>query len=154
MGLVKKNKAIIHVGLCVLVWTIKNCRNGLVFNRVSTLQVIHMADSLIDMWSYLIPVKHREPINYGCNRKMAVVRLYWARVVGFVINVYKMHRAFLCSLFRWMLNVATSSNSWDVNFDTINYTIKLRLCSSIRCRGRGWAPISNKMSILLYSFCF
>jgi hypothetical protein len=75
-GIGKKNKAIIHVGLCVLVWTIKNCRNGLVFNRVSTLQVIHMADSLIDMWSYLIPVKHREPINYGCNRKMAVVRLY------------------------------------------------------------------------------
>jgi hypothetical protein len=93
------------------------------------------------MWSYLIPVKHREPINYGCNRKMAVVRLYWARVVGFVINVYKMHRAFLCSLFRWMLNVATSSNSWDVNFDTINYAIKLRLCTW--CRGWWWALISN-----------
>jgi hypothetical protein len=76
-GIDKQTKARIHVGVCALVWAIWNCRNEVIFNRCSKpsiLQVIHMAASLIHMWSYLLPPEQMGPIDTGCNRLMAVVR--------------------------------------------------------------------------------
>jgi hypothetical protein len=77
-GIDKKTKERICVGVCALVWTIWNCRNEVVFNRCANpnfLQVIHRAAFLIHLWSYLIPVEQRGPLDIGCNRLMAVV---WA----------------------------------------------------------------------------
>jgi hypothetical protein len=76
-GIDKKTKERIRVGVCALVWTIWNCRNEVVFNRCANpnfLQVIHRAASLIHLWSYLLPVEQRGPMDIGCNRMMAVVR--------------------------------------------------------------------------------
>jgi hypothetical protein len=76
----KTYKYNVHIFLkqhCALVWTIWNCRNEVVFNRCANpnfLQVIHTAASLIHLWSYLLPVEQREPLDTGCDRLMAVVR--------------------------------------------------------------------------------
>jgi hypothetical protein len=75
-GIDKKTKEQIHVGVCALVWTIWNCRNEVVFNRCANpnfLQVIHMIASFIHLWSYLLSVEQREPLDTRCNRLMAVV---------------------------------------------------------------------------------
>jgi hypothetical protein len=67
----KKINARIRVGVCALVWEIWNYRNDVVFNggaKPKYLQVIHM-------WSYLLPVEQRGPMDTDCNRMMAVV---WA----------------------------------------------------------------------------
>jgi hypothetical protein len=76
-GIDKKTKERICVGFCALVWTIWNCRNEVVFHRCANpnfLKVIHRAASLIYLWSYLLPVEQREPLDTGCNCLMAVVR--------------------------------------------------------------------------------
>jgi hypothetical protein len=76
-GVDKKTKVRIRVGVCALVWAIWNCRNDVVFNRAVTpnfLQVFHRASSWIHMWSYLLPVEQRDPMDVGCNRLMGVVR--------------------------------------------------------------------------------
>jgi hypothetical protein len=76
-GIDKKTKERIHVGVCALVWTIWNCQNEVVFNRCANpnfLQVVHKAASLIHMWSYLLPVEQREPMDTRCNHLMAVVQ--------------------------------------------------------------------------------
>jgi two-component response regulator (ARR-B family) len=75
-GIGKKTKERIRVGVCALVWTIWNFRNEVVFNKCANpnfLQVIHRAASLIHLWSYLLPIEQREPLDTGCNRLMAVV---------------------------------------------------------------------------------
>jgi hypothetical protein len=80
-GIDKKTKARIHLGVCVLVWAIWNYRNDVV-NRVAKpnfLQVIHKAASSFHMWSYLLPVEQREPMDIGCNRLMAVVRAIFSQ---------------------------------------------------------------------------
>jgi hypothetical protein len=67
----KKKKERIRVGVYPLVWTIQNYRNEIAFNRCANpnfLQVIHRAASLIHLWSYLLSVEQREPLDTGCNR--------------------------------------------------------------------------------------
>ena len=81
-GIDKKTKGRIRVGVCALVWAIWNCRNDVVFNRQTKpnfLQVIHRAASSIHMWSYLLPVEQRGPMDTGCNRLMAVVRAIFSQ---------------------------------------------------------------------------
>jgi hypothetical protein len=72
------------------------------------LQVIHRAASLIHLWSYLLPVEQRGPIDIGCNRMMAVVRAIF-RVAGCTIDALRMpHKHFLaCSFFHWLIFTAT-----------------------------------------------
>jgi hypothetical protein len=73
-----KTKKQIRIGVCALVWIIWNCRNEVLFNMCANpkkkLQVMHMAASLIHLWSYLLPVEQRKLLDAGCNRLMAVVR--------------------------------------------------------------------------------
>jgi hypothetical protein len=93
-GIGKKTKALIRVGVCALVWAIWNCRNDVVFNRVSKpnfLQVIHRAASSIHMWSYLLPTEQREPLDTGCNRLMAVVRAIFSQ--GGWLHTKRIHDA-------------------------------------------------------------
>ena len=109
-GIDKKTKALIRVGVCAIVWAIWNCRNDVVFNRAATpifLQVIHKATSWIHMWSYLLPVEQRGPMDIGWNRMMAVV---WAifNQVGWLHSkrLQDAYRLLYC-LFRWLILVAT-----------------------------------------------
>jgi hypothetical protein len=76
-GIDKKTKERICIGVCAFIWTISNYRNEVVFNRCvdpNFLQVMHRAASLIHLWSYLLPVEQRGPLDTGCNRLMAVVK--------------------------------------------------------------------------------
>jgi hypothetical protein len=76
----------------------------IVFNRCANpnfLQVIHRAASLIYLWSYLLPVEQREPLETRCNRLMVVVRAIFNQVVGCSVDVLEMsHKLFIaCSFF-------------------------------------------------------
>ncbi|XP_071677594.1 uncharacterized protein [Lolium perenne] len=54
--------------------------NGVFGRRIACCgMVIHRAASLIHLWSYLLPVEQREPLDTGCNRLMAVVRAIFSQ---------------------------------------------------------------------------
>jgi two-component response regulator (ARR-B family) len=63
-------------------WTIWNFQNEVIFCRCANpnfLQVIHRTASLIHLWSYLLPMEQREPLDTGCNRLMAVVQAIFSQ---------------------------------------------------------------------------
>jgi hypothetical protein len=77
-----------------------------VFNRYANpnfLQVIHRSASLIHLWSYLLPVEQREPLDIECNRLMAVVRAIfnqdgWLHSRGIRDVAYNFYSLLLVSL--------------------------------------------------------
>jgi hypothetical protein len=82
-----------------------------VFNRCANpnfLQVIHKVASLIHLWAYLLPVEQREPLDIGCNRLMAVVRVIFNQG-GCTLGALEMlHRFYIaCSFFCWLIYAAT-----------------------------------------------
>ena len=64
-------------GVCALLWTIWNCRNDLVFNRISCihfLQVLFRTTALIRSWSLLTQTEAREHLVTGSIRWEMVAR--------------------------------------------------------------------------------
>ena len=82
VGVDKKTKAHIRIGVCAFLWTIWNCRNDIVFNKtgvVHFLQVVYKASYWINLWSLLLPLEQRALMDSGCTRLMAVVRTIFNR---------------------------------------------------------------------------
>jgi hypothetical protein len=76
-GVEKHTKARIRLGVCALVWTLWNCRNDMVFNKIGTahfLQVIYMATHRTREWSYLLSEAQWAPMNSRCSRLEMVAR--------------------------------------------------------------------------------
>ena len=76
-GVAKETKACIRIGVAAFLWAIWNCRNDIVFNKTQTphfLQVVLRATYWIQQWSLLSPGTHRDQLDTGCTRMMAVVR--------------------------------------------------------------------------------
>ena len=77
LGVSKKEKVLIRVGVCALLWAMWNIRNDYIFNNAkssSFMQVIPMATHWIHMWSYLQPMEKREALDIGCNQLNLVAR--------------------------------------------------------------------------------
>jgi hypothetical protein len=78
-------------------------RKFLIGVLIEIYRLFTQAALLIHMWSYLLSVKQRGPLDIGYNRLMAVVQgLYSTNVVGCTLDVLEMsHRLFIaCSFFR------------------------------------------------------
>ena len=72
----------IRIGICALLWAIWNCRNDMIFNRLSMinfLQVIFRATAWIRTWSLLTPTASREQLATGCNRWEMAARVFFYR---------------------------------------------------------------------------
>ena len=81
-GIDKNTKACIRIGVAAFLWAIWNCRNYVIFNRWNVshfLQVVNKAVYWTHMWSFLLPVDQRGPMDSGCTRLMAVVRAIFSR---------------------------------------------------------------------------
>jgi hypothetical protein len=73
----KKDVEQIRVGVCAIVWALRNARNDHIFNKQkvkSFLQVILMATHWLRTWSYLQPVEQRDAMDFGCNCLKTVAR--------------------------------------------------------------------------------
>jgi hypothetical protein len=73
----KKDVEQIRVGVCAIVWALRNTRNDHIFNKPkakSFLQVILIATHWLRTWSYLQPVEQRDAIDSGCNHLETVAR--------------------------------------------------------------------------------
>jgi hypothetical protein len=76
-GIPRKELIQIRVGVCVVIWTMWNTRNDLIFNKrksTSFLQVIPMVAHWIRTWSYLQQEEQRAKMDSGCNRLEMVAR--------------------------------------------------------------------------------
>ena len=76
-GIDKLTKARIRIGVAAICWSIRNCRNNVVFNRSKIfhiLQVINMAAHWIQLWAYLLLSDQREFIVTGCTRLLMVAQ--------------------------------------------------------------------------------
>ena len=81
-GTDKDTKARIRIGVSACLWTIWNCRNDIVFNKVQNphfMQVVLKATHWIQSWSLLLPEAQRDLMDFGCTRMMAVVRAIFSR---------------------------------------------------------------------------
>jgi hypothetical protein len=65
------------MGVCAWIWAIWNCQNDVVFNRQNkpnVLQIINKEASSIHIWSFVLPIEQRQPLDTSCTRLMTVVR--------------------------------------------------------------------------------
>jgi hypothetical protein len=82
MGLPKKDKKHIRVGVCAVLWSIWKVRNNYIFNKTSFssfLQIIPLATHWIHMWSYLQSEDERPDMDSGCSRLAIVARDFYSR---------------------------------------------------------------------------
>jgi hypothetical protein len=73
----KKDVKQIRVGVCAIVWALRNARNDHIFNKPkakSFLQIILMATHWLRTWSYLQPVEQQDAMDSGCNRLETIAR--------------------------------------------------------------------------------
>jgi hypothetical protein len=76
-GIPKKELILIRVGVCAVIWTMWNTRNGFIFDKPKTpsfLQVIPMVTHWIRTWSYLQQEEQQVVMDSGCNRLEMVAR--------------------------------------------------------------------------------
>lgn len=76
-GVDKDDKARIRIGISALCWSIWNCRNDMVFNKIDStnfLQVIHTMVHWIQLWHFLLPEDQRECMVSRCNRLRMVAQ--------------------------------------------------------------------------------
>jgi hypothetical protein len=81
-GVTKKDKGLVRVGVCALLWAIWIVRNDFIFNKKSYpsfLQVIPLVTHWIHMWSYLQPAGQRQDMDTGCNRLATAARDFYSR---------------------------------------------------------------------------